>query len=1056
MRELNKIAESLFEKIRDRFDDVSLGDSNAKATQNPEEARIFNFDYTIDDINCGTITISIIDEMSLKVYFSKNISRDLGTEEKQKWYGFLKELREFAKRNMLSFEPRDITRSALQHRDLKQVSKSDSTFSKDEVIGESKEYQIDVMRDTDNKWKREKHQAANRSELTTKLKQRYGNKTQFKDAVPTDELDAVGDVIGESRLHGTQRSSYENDGNVRIIVRHSENVNLESKGARTRNIKSIFVETAEGERFKLPHNNLKYARAVARHISEGGQLSDEFGQHITKIAEECGKLRPFKSAMVRRTFEDTETQSMVEAAFEYHALLNNTLKKMSGRKGYAACKENFVADDILMDGFDAEALRERFVKRTFNTKMEDALPLIYKAQEMKKQNKFAQQFESWANTIAEGSWALPDETDLNELAELLAEPLEVGVDATNATGALYNIIGDDILFDRLGDLAEDNPEADARETVMSWLYDNMPEIYTKLLDMAEDVDSERNSEGELEFERDRDEPEQDDGSDMQFDRDRDATDDPAPMEESLDESLSGVFQSMDQPLVDGKGNTYEWDRYAQTKSAPAHDVITKNGIPTTQGDAATIAGKWKKFKTALAMTKQQLGVIEESWGTDDPDFDRYFSELVPRSGPSKFVEGECLRSANRLCYDYYNNGFGNNVSGALNYLQTFLGNMGHDIHSEASTLYPYVRGNNNNMDEPAIKQALASVMAKTLDVVKSAEGNYHPNNGDLFDYQDPDDRYEEEEDDRYEEDDLYDYDDNEELDESTGGKVYTQAELESIQPIGQPNVVLLDKNGSEVIEGWYADKEQAIEVANSYPDFIYAGPVDELDLYLPARTAIDEGKNDVYTIDCERKGRVHSQTGTLAELIQSYSYTLEVGKSYERERGNAKINLNPKTIDQLVRNLNNAKNNSAANGYSGVHYSVGHGGDDSSEYDAGFGPGEAGNKMPVIEEEDDDYGRNTASAVASAITRRIMNQRLDLLSKFGPEAVGNAVDDVAAWNDDVQEIGSSDVSAWVDQVARQLEHSKNVNESIMSRKQVLSNDEFADTLAQMRKIAGLK
>ena len=334
MREINKISEALFEKIRDRFEDVSLGDENAKATQNPEDARFFNFDYTVDGTSHGNITISVIDETSLKIYFSKNISSDLDEEEKAKWYGFLRELREFAKRNLLSFEPRDITRSTLKHRDLQQVSKSDSTYSKDEVIG-------------------------------------------------------------ESRMHGTSRSSYEQDGNVKIIVRHSDRVDPEQRGARSRKIKALFVETTDGERFKLPYNNLRYARAMARHVSEGGNVNDDFGQHITKVAEECSKLRPFKSQMVRRTFEDAETQAMVEAAFEYHGLLNDTLKRMSGRKGYAACKESFQMDEqTLMDDFDVDSMRERFVRKTYNDATDSALPIVQKAYNMKKSNKFAQQFES--------------------------------------------------------------------------------------------------------------------------------------------------------------------------------------------------------------------------------------------------------------------------------------------------------------------------------------------------------------------------------------------------------------------------------------------------------------------------------------------------------------------------------------------------------------------------------------------------------------------------------------------------------------------------------------
>ena len=60
------------------------------------------------------------------------------------------------------------------------------------------------------------------------------------------------------------------------------------------------------------------------------------------------------------------------------------------------------------------------------------------------------------------------------------------------------------------------------------------------------------------------------------------------------------------------------------------------------------------------------------------------------------------------------------------------------------------------------------------------------------------------------------------------------------------------------------------------------------------------------------------------------------------------------------------------------------------------------------------------SPVTGAITRRIMSQHLDLLKQYGPELVGAAVDNVADYVGDVDEIGSSDVSAWVAQVERML------------------------------------
>lgn len=429
MREINKIAEGLFEKIRDRFEDVSLGDENAHATQKPEDARFFNFDYTVDGQNHGNITLSIIDETSLKVYFSKNISNELEGDERRKWFNFLKELREFAKRNLLSFEPRDITRSTLKHRDIQQVSKADSTYDKNEVVG-------------------------------------------------------------ESRLYGTSRSSYENDGPVRIIIRHSDHINPEKRGDRSRKIRAIYLENSEGERLKLPHNSLRYARAMARHVQEGGSINDEFGQHITEIAEECSKLKPFKAMVVRRVFEDEETQRMVEAAFEYHGLLKDTLQKMSGRKGYQQCREQFVHTStsyIPEEEFDADSLKERFVKRTYNERMDDALPIVYKAYNMKKTNNMAEQFENWANNIAE-SW----DNNYDDLLELLGDELNVGVDAVNAILALEGTaISKNEMFDDLVEelliLAEQDPEEDARDTIMGWMQTEMPTEYQQLLsDIGDD------------------------------------------------------------------------------------------------------------------------------------------------------------------------------------------------------------------------------------------------------------------------------------------------------------------------------------------------------------------------------------------------------------------------------------------------------------------------------------------------------------------------------------------------------------------------------------------
>ncbi len=70
-------------------------------------------------------------------------------------------------------------------------------------------------------------------------------------------------------------------------------------------------------------------------------------------------------------------------------------------------------------------------------------------------------------------------------------------------------------------------------------------------------------------------------------------------------------------------------------------------------------------------------------------------------------------------------------------------------------------------------------------------------------------------------------------------------------------------------------------------------------------------------------------------------------------------------------------------------------------------------KSTIAENVDED------NPVAQSIIRRIMHQRQDLL-KYGPDRVLAAVDEVADFVGDVEEIGSSDVSAWVKHVEQML------------------------------------
>lgn len=84
--------------------------------------------------------------------------------------------------------------------------------------------------------------------------------------------------------------------------------------------------------------------------------------------------------------------------------------------------------------------------------------------------------------LYEGQWASPkNEEDIQRLKELLSQPLEVGIDGQTATSALYDLLGNDDLFDKLTDLEEINgPKADAVPAITKWLQDNDPLLLQRL------------------------------------------------------------------------------------------------------------------------------------------------------------------------------------------------------------------------------------------------------------------------------------------------------------------------------------------------------------------------------------------------------------------------------------------------------------------------------------------------------------------------------------------------------------------------------------------------
>ena len=260
--------------------------------------------------------------------------------------------------------------------------------------------------------------------------------------------------------YGNRRVSYTGEPTeARMMIRH--NRVLGENDARFRYVESIYIETADQERFRLPFVNMTGARAMLEHVRQGGRPYDVRGNHICEMVAELKVLNRFNRASAGRVMEGT-TQTIVEQAQAYYKSLRESLKRITHSRGYNAYFEAWHPAEIGEHESLVEDIKTMFVQQTLDTRIEAALPLLARIQQQGNAMKEAEIFESWINNLAEGTWNLPETPEqVAKLKELMSQELIVGPDATNATEQLYDLIGDDELFDRLSELAERDPRANA-------------------------------------------------------------------------------------------------------------------------------------------------------------------------------------------------------------------------------------------------------------------------------------------------------------------------------------------------------------------------------------------------------------------------------------------------------------------------------------------------------------------------------------------------------------------------------------------------------------------
>lgn len=289
-------------------------------------------------------------------------------------------------------------------------------------------------------------------------------------------------IAGQAALtesfYGTRKVSYSGEPTqARLMIKHTRPIAEGDK--RYRYVESLFIETAEGERFRLPFRKLAGGRAMLEHVRHGGNPYDLRGQHIAETVNQLNVLSQFRRAYQGRVFEGAAGDLVTETD-QYYQRLNHNLKHMATGRGYNRYFESWKPADISEGDIMVEDLRGMFVETRIDPRIESALPMLAKIQQEAKAMKEADIFESWAARLVEGTWALPDTPEkMTRLKDWLSQPRPLGPDAENVMDVLYDLIGDDALFDQLGAMAAEDPDADAVPLVQAWVTrnkDQSPEL----------------------------------------------------------------------------------------------------------------------------------------------------------------------------------------------------------------------------------------------------------------------------------------------------------------------------------------------------------------------------------------------------------------------------------------------------------------------------------------------------------------------------------------------------------------------------------------------------
>ena len=327
MQAIQIISQDLFDKIRSRFSNLEMGDETGAVTIDPAEARFFDFDFVLEGNNLGRVSISLNDLGSLKVYYSQGITENQDDPAKKEWYSFLKEMRFFAMRRLLRFDTRDIAKTNLDKNDFQHLATTQ---------GPKEEPMTNTM--NESRWN---HKSAKKTSRAVK-------------------------------------------GQTEVIVRHAKSVDEMYPGARSqkKNIKAIFIQNHDGERFKYPFIHPAGAFAMAQHVDHGGIPHDPAGKAIINMSEQIAQLQEFQRKIHRATLHDDAT-GITERALGRLNELKARVDALGKRQHYESWMAEFSGQEPMDDGLEMdevtmEQYKQTFTQTNFQEELAAFFPLLHR------------------------------------------------------------------------------------------------------------------------------------------------------------------------------------------------------------------------------------------------------------------------------------------------------------------------------------------------------------------------------------------------------------------------------------------------------------------------------------------------------------------------------------------------------------------------------------------------------------------------------------------------------------------------------------------------------